>query len=155
MDAGDWLFISGVSVYVALVVGMITATTRRRRRRLREYHFYEPWVLSREKLLNLYEMMGKRAPFLKAEQLLVRHLDSEQLAQYSAHGYIDVTGSRKGRYRIWMGTLMTVGKLDRQGKPAVSLCIQPSDPRIPPPDSMLAIKLLIETDERTFRKVAV
>src|SRR4051794_12273176 len=100
----------------------------------------------RESRLNEAEMRGLR--------LLREWLSPEQLAQYDARNYFDVTGCHSGkRYRIRHGTATNVYELDSAGRPRVGWCFIPKD-RLVPGDVMLAQKIALETDESAALRVA-
>jgi hypothetical protein len=86
--------------------------------------------------------------------LLKGWLSPDQLAQYQAHGYFDVTGcySRK-RYRIRHGVGMNIYELDFSGRPLIGWCFVPKD-NLVAGDVMLAQKIALETNERTALLVA-
>jgi hypothetical protein len=86
--------------------------------------------------------------------LLSEWLSPEQLAQYHATGYFDVTGSDSGkRYRVHYGTSMNVQELDDAGHPRVGWCFVPNAYLVAG-DVMLAQKIALETDERVAIAVA-
>jgi hypothetical protein len=100
----------------------------------------------RESRLNEAEMRGLR--------LLREWLSPEQLAQYDARNYFDVTGCHSGkRYRIRHGTATNIYELDSAGRPRVGWCFIPKD-RLVPGDVMLAQKIALETDESAALRVA-
>src|ERR1700722_10016478 len=79
--------------------------------------------------------------------LLREWLSPEQLAQYQANGYFDVTGCDSGkRYRIHYGTSMNVHEIDRAGRARVGWCFVPNIYLVAG-DVMLAQKIALETDE--------
>jgi hypothetical protein len=87
-------------------------------------------------------------------RLLREWLSPEQLAQYDAHRYFDVTGCHSGkRYRIRHGTATNIFELDQDGRPKVGWCFVPRDTLVAG-DVMLAQKIALETDERTALAVA-
>src|ERR1700704_5631382 len=74
----------------------------------------------RESGLNEAEMRGLR--------LLSEWLSPEQLAQYHARNYFDVTGCHSGkRYRIRHGTATNIYELDDAGDPTAGWCFVPRD----------------------------
>jgi hypothetical protein len=86
--------------------------------------------------------------------LLSEWLSPEQLAQYRATGYFDVTGGDSGkRYRVHYGTSMNVQELDDAGHPRVGWCFVPNAYLVAG-DVMLAQKIALETDERVAIAVA-
>lgn len=88
----------------------------------------------------------------RAEQLLRQHLSDEQLADYDAHGHIHVIGADGVRYRLekkWSGNI-----LEFKGDRAVArYCVHPRE-RIPVHDSIMAQKLMLETDPASLKKIA-
>jgi hypothetical protein len=90
----------------------------------------------------------------RGQKLLREWLSPEQLAQYAANGYFDVTGCHSGkRYRIRMGTAMNVHEIDRFDRPQVGWCFVPKGSLVTG-DVMLAQKIALETDERAALAVA-
>lgn len=67
-------------------------------------------------------------------------------------GYIDIMGSLGGRYRLYiMGNIM---RWDEVGRPAVDICAHlPYGRHSHPALNMLAVKLLIQTNEGQFLKL--
>ena len=79
--------------------------------------------------------------------LLRAWLSPEQLAQYDAHRYFDVTGCHSGkRYRIRHGTGTNILELDETDRPSIGWCFVPRD-NLVAGDVMLAQKIALETDE--------
>ena len=82
-------------------------------------------------------------------QLLKEWLSPEELAQYDAKSYFEVTGCHSGkRYRISHGTSMNIHELDGGGR-----CFAPTGYLVAG-DVMLAQKIALETDERGALAVA-
>ena len=91
---------------------------------------------------------------LRGRKLLREWLSPEQLAQYDAHSYFEVTGCRTGkRYRINHGVGLNVYELDGAGRPRAGWCFVPKD-NLVAGDVMLAQKIALETDERGALAVA-
>jgi hypothetical protein len=87
-------------------------------------------------------------------KLLREWLSPEQLAQYDANSYFDVTGCDSGkRYRIHHGASMNVHEIDRAGRARVGWCFVPNAD-LAAGDVMLAQKIALETDERGALAVA-
>jgi hypothetical protein len=87
-------------------------------------------------------------------QLLKEWLTPEQIAQYDAKSYFEVTGCHSGkRYRISHGTSMNIRELDGAGRPRVGWCFAPKG-HLVAGDVMLAQKIALETDERGALTVA-
>ena len=79
--------------------------------------------------------------------LLREWLSPEQLAQYQAKGYFDVTGCDSGkRYRIHYGNSMNVHEIDNDGWARVGWCFMPNTCLVAG-DVMLAQKIALETNE--------
>lgn len=88
----------------------------------------------------------------KAEGLLRSMLTQEQLDQFDAMAAFEVTTER-ARYRIERGRSGNVKELDVDGQVVASYCIHPRE-RVPNADTMLAQKLILESDEAEFLRVA-
>lgn len=87
-------------------------------------------------------------------RLLREWLSAEQLAQYDAHRYFDVTGCHSGkRYRIRHGTGTNIHELDDASRPRIGWCFVPRDCLVAG-DVMLAQKIALETNERGALMVA-
>jgi hypothetical protein len=87
-------------------------------------------------------------------QLLKEWLSPEELAQYDAKSYFEVTGCHSGkRYRISHGTSMNIHELDGGGQPCVGWCFAPTGYLVAG-DVMLAQKIALETNERGALAVA-
>lgn len=87
-------------------------------------------------------------------QLLREWLSPEQLAQYEAHKYFDVTGCHSGkRYRIRHGTGTNVHELDDTGRPKDGWCFVPRNCLVAG-DVMLAQKIALETNEQDALRIA-
>ena len=87
-------------------------------------------------------------------ELLREWLSPEQLAQYDANSYFEVTGCNSGkRYRICHGTALNVYEIDLAGNPRNGWCFVPNAPLVAG-DVMLAQKIALETDERGALVVA-
>jgi hypothetical protein len=87
-------------------------------------------------------------------KLLRGWLSPEQLAQYDAKSYFDVTGCDSGnRYRIRHGTSMNIHEIDDAGHPRACWCFVPNASLVAG-DVMLAQKIALETDERRALAVA-
>ena len=85
---------------------------------------------------------------LRGLKLLREWLSQEQLTQYDARKYFEVTGCHTGkRYRICHGKVANVFELDDDGLPREGWCFAPND-HLVAGDVMLAQKIALETDER-------
>jgi hypothetical protein len=89
----------------------------------------------------------------RAEDLLKQMLSAAQKKEYeTAREFTVVTESGK-RYKIRHGWAGNVDEIDESGKAAARYCIHPTI-GCPHPDNMLAQKLMLETDEKAFLKIA-
>lgn len=86
----------------------------------------------------------------KAEKLLVEHLNDDQKETYRKKKRFTVTSCKGTKYLVGSGR---VKELDGKNRPVRDLCIHLDWP-IPPPDNLLAQKLMIETNEDSFRRIA-
>jgi hypothetical protein len=86
-------------------------------------------------------------PEIRGLRLLRSWLSPEQLAQYDACGYFEVTGGETGkRYRIKFGICANIIELTEDGRPKAGWCVVP-DGCLVPGDVMLAQKIALETCE--------
>lgn len=85
--------------------------------------------------------------------LLKDWLSPDQLASYEAHKNFIVTSSNGNRYRINYGTIGNVDHLNDAGETLASLCFQPTGCQSIG-DTMLAQKVMLETDEAAALRVA-
>lgn len=100
------------------------------------------------------QMAEELAAKLKAEQLLLEHLDEKQQEEYkSIRAFNVVSADGQRTYRIREGWAGNVDLLSPEGKVIKRYCIHP-DIACPVPDNMLAQKLLLETDEKAFIRIA-
>ncbi len=86
----------------------------------------------------------------RAEALLLAWLSPDQRAQYRSRrwrGRFEVTTAAGHRYRVCPGGVV---RLDPRGS---AYCIETAS-RVPVADEMLAVKLLLETDEHGFLATA-
>src|ERR1700675_4081777 len=91
---------------------------------------------------------GYREREARGLKLLKEWLSPEQVAQYDAKSYFEVTGCHSGkRYRISHGTSMNIHELDSAGRPHVGWCFAPKG-HLVAGDVMLGQKIALETDER-------
>jgi hypothetical protein len=104
---------------------------------------------------HLYYIVRKsNSPEARGRRLLRRWLSAEQLAQFDAFNFFDVTGCHTARrYRIYYATSANVEELDEVGRPLMRYCFIPTGYLVPG-DVMLAQKIALETEELTALKVA-
>jgi hypothetical protein len=95
-------------------------------------------------------MAEQRIAETRAKRLLVENISPAQRKSLKDHGHFDVLVGGK-TYRIKWGSHGNV-YLVQGGREVRSFCIQPPD--VPAGDAMLAQKLLLETDEASFLRIA-
>jgi len=118
-------------------------------------HRYEPPTRMQE-LRWKRDRLRRGAAEVKAEALLRSLLDERQDRDLTEKGWFDVLvrGDEGERvYRIKRGRAGNVVRLGADGREVERLCVYPRGP-LPAADSMAAQKLMLENDERKFRKVA-
>lgn len=101
------------------------------------------------------EIEAKRvAAQKKATELLLENLDAEQQIEFNQHKRftVHVRGKVDQHYLIEYGYAGNV-KLFHKGKAIAKFCIHPAH-NLPNEDVMLAQKLLLETNEEQFLKIA-
>lgn len=98
------------------------------------------------------ERLRREAAEARAEALLLEHLSEEQRADYRKHRHFVVHG-RRARYRIRYGRSGNVDVVNRDGRISHRYCAHPEE-CVPNPDTMLAQKLMLESDEDAFARIA-
>lgn len=90
----------------------------------------------------------------RGRKLLREWLSPQQLAEYEANGYFDVTGGDTGRrYRIREGIATNVYEIDAAGRPLAGWCFVPKGDLVAG-DVILAQKICLESDERGVLAIA-
>ena len=131
---------NGVTISRVGAPGVLSRRTKRRMAREQR-----EWDAAQARDRERREAVQKRA-----RELLCRSLTREQRQSLGEHGYFDLNvGGR--HYRIRQGTHGNV-RLLNGGQEVTSYCIQPNG--VPTEDAMLAQKLLLETDEPSFLRIA-
>jgi hypothetical protein len=88
----------------------------------------------------------------RAEELLRSCLTPQQVEELDQkHHFHLLVGTRK--YRVNRGRTRNIELIDEQGKVVKRLCAHPQD-LVPDADTMLAQKLMLETNEQEFLKIA-
>lgn len=87
-----------------------------------------------------------------AEALLMTMLDAEQQKQFRESKWFEVTGQR-GRYRITLGWAGNVFLIGPTGEAIEKLCLHPTV-TVPHADNLITQKLLLETNEEEFLRIA-
>jgi hypothetical protein len=91
----------------------------------------------------------------RAAILLREHLTHEQIEELMQERHFRVQAPSGIVYRIDVGYARNVRRLDETGRPIETYCIHPADALgIPEEDSMLAQKLMLETSEADFLRIA-
>jgi hypothetical protein len=104
----------------------------------------------------LKKLKAKEEADQRAEALLKCFLSSSQRAQYEAERAFEVITCRSGvtrTYRLRKGWAGNVFLLDDKGRQVEKYCIHP-DVAVPEADNLVAQKLLLESNEEEFLRVA-
>ena len=88
-----------------------------------------------------------------AKGLLLDCLDKEQAEEFQRRTYFHVMGSKGTRFQVRRGRTGNVGCYKNGRLEPLKFCAHPTD-HVPDYDTMLAQKLMIETDEDAFRALA-
>ena len=88
-----------------------------------------------------------------ARSLLSSHLSGEQLAEFEATGSFHAVSRTGRRYRIMEKTYSSVSLVDENGVELERYCIHPTT-GVPDCDAMLSQKLLVESNEKEFLRLA-
>lgn len=89
----------------------------------------------------------------KADQLLKSLLSPEQIAQLDELSAFIITTPKGNTYRIKRGWAGNIEKIDRDGQATDRFCIHPKI-SVPYADNMATQKLMLETNEDEFLRVA-
>ncbi len=95
----------------------------------------------------------REAARVRAEKLLTQNLSKEQRADYKRLQEFRVIVPSGKSYLVRRGRAGNVYLLDEKGQRTRRYCAHPVE-RVPDEDTMLAQKLLLETDERAFLEMA-
>ena len=110
---------------------------------------------STDQRLQEKEREERRVAVKKAEALFLSCLTEKQKEQFAENKTFKVTGSGgKNRYLIDCGSMIENVYLTKWGKPVIAYCAGPWMTNISW-DFHLAQKLILESDEAAFLKVAV
>lgn len=110
------------------------------------------WNWFWQELVAVFQRAEKDRAKVKAKKLLIEHLSTAQRDEYEKTGSFVVTVEGT-RYRIDTGRSGNVKEYDQAGKLIYSYCIHPRED-VPDEDTMLAQKLLLETDTPAFKRIA-
>ena len=100
----------------------------------------------------LQGLFDRRQAHERALSLLVRCLTPAQRAEFKASNAFRVRGESGQRYKITYGNTANVEVLSQSGAVLRQLCAGPLD--VPTPALMLAQKLMLETEESEFLRIA-
>jgi hypothetical protein len=89
----------------------------------------------------------------RATELLIRHLTPAQRAEFKRTRSFVVHAKSGRQYRITYGTIANIDVLARNGRVEHRLCAGPRG--VPTPDVLLAQKLMLETQESEFLRIAI
>ena len=95
---------------------------------------------------------AQRAAAERSRELLLACLTPAQRLEFERSHAFSVQGESGRRYRIGFGTVANVEVLGSRGEVLYRLCAKPAD--LPTPAVMLAQKLMLETREAEFLKIA-
>jgi hypothetical protein len=88
----------------------------------------------------------------RARKLLIEHLNPLQRQQLKDYGWFEVIGGTTGRtYRIWAHRYIANIHAPKEGWKFCACC---ADLSLPTSDHVLAQKIMIESDERRFLRIA-
>lgn len=93
-----------------------------------------------------------RGPYDRSARLLVRCLTPAQRREYERERAFTVRGMSGQLYRITFGTTSNVEVITGSGEVLSRLCAGPTG--LPTPAVMLAQKLMLESAEREFLRIA-
>lgn len=97
--------------------------------------------------------LEREAAERRAEELLKSNLSEEQQNDFEKNGWFLIDAASGKKYRIKRAREGNVELLNPDGTRKARYCAHPKIP-CPNPDTMLAQKLMLETDEDNFLKVA-
>ena len=95
---------------------------------------------------------AQRAAAERSRELLLACLTPAQRLEFDRTHAFSVRGKSGSRYRIGFGTVANVEVLGSRGEVLYRLCAKPAD--LPTPAVMLSQKLMLETREADFLRVA-
>ncbi len=144
---GQWFVYDENQAVVVPVSGILSAKTKRRYRKEQREAIRLQEEMNRAAAQRLQE---RQAATDRARLLLFSALTRDQQRSLLERQYFDMNVGGK-TYRIKQGTHGNV-RLVQAGVETMLYCAQPPD--VPAEDAMLAQKLMLETDEPAFLRVA-
>lgn len=110
--------------------------------------------LERERAAIRAEKARRDQAIARATRLLNSNLTEFQRRQFQEHQFFEVlTQNGTVRYLLYRGRSANVYKLDAQGKLIGRFCAHPAQ-MVPDEDTLLAQKLMLETDPTEFERIA-
>ena len=97
-------------------------------------------------------LFERRRAHERSLDLLVRCLTPAQRTEFKASRAFEVRGESGQRYRITYGSTANIEVLSQSGRVVRQLCAGPLE--VPTPALMLAQKLMLETEEAEFLRIA-
>ena len=110
-------------------------------------------ILTTPRRAQLIVTVGDREATRRARELLVAHLSPVQCGEVERGRAFTVRGASGRLYRIGFGTVANIEALDEAGGAEYRLCACPR--QVPVWSAMLAQKLMLESREAEFLRVAV
>lgn len=89
----------------------------------------------------------------RALKLLMDNLTEQQIKNFEENRCIDIEGKSGDRYKISVGRTRNIQVFGKDGQTKYHLCAHP-DLNVPDEDTVLAQKLMIQTDEEAFLRIA-
>ena len=112
---------------------------------------------AREQQRQAQVQVDRSAAEKRAEKLLQDHLTPKQREELAARGFFTVSSisqdGQRRHYQIRRGRSRNVQQVDESGRVLKTLCAHPV-PLLPDADTMLAQKLMLETREEDFLRIA-
>jgi hypothetical protein len=91
----------------------------------------------------------------RAEKLLMSHLNEEQRLEWLQHRYFTVTSQSGKCFQIVDNPFQNIWELDKKGRRCVNYCIVFMKEDMPLSDLLLVQKLMLESNESEFMKIAM
>lgn len=110
--------------------------------------FFPKGISPRSRAINLLE---QTRPEAKAIETLRDEISEEDYRKFLKFGFILVHGQSHRVYQIFRN--FSHIKVWENGKKVEEICIYIPDHKIPPTDKLIAFKLMIENDEKSFIKL--
>lgn len=109
-------------------------------------------ALEGRRRLSKFNIAAQRHASERSRQLLLGCLNTTQRAEFERTRAFRVRGQSGQWYRIGYGTIANIEVLGERGELRARLCARPNE--LPTPAVMLAQKLMLETREAEFLRIA-